>query len=767
MTLRSAAFLLPILLLAPLPTMAQQDTADQWPLCPARTGIQPRPIVTDVLEPGDVHVLADTADLEEEGVSHLEGNVQVTRDGQQVTADEADYFKQTDNADLRGNVNYWDDMVYLQGDTAHLEFDDGTGSMQNASYWLLGNRGRGAAEELFLDVGEITRGTRVNYTTCDPEAAGADLESNFWSMSAGSITLDHENDRGSARNVVLRIKDIPVFYTPYLSFPLSKKRKSGFLMPGFGTSNNRGFEVRTPWYWNIAPSMDATFTPRVLGNSGVMAMGEYRYLFERGEGQMNVEYLPNDNEFDDRDRGRIQFLHEQTFGTTGRLYAKFDDVSDKQYLEDFGSSLNTSSTRYLDRRADVFYSGRGWSFIGRVQDYETIDSSIPGSSRPYSRLPMLYLNWRPFRGVNRVNLQLQNNFSYFRRDDQEGFADVEGARADVYASLSYPMQTRATFLTPKLGFRATQYSLEDPGPFKSSPSRLIPVASVDSGVYLERDFRFGDSDYLQTLEPRLYYLYIPDDNQDDLPVFDTGIYTDSFATLFREDRFSGIDRVGDANQFAMAVTSRFIDRTDGSQLGHVRAGQIYYLADQDVVRQVLTEDGLVTSGVERDAGLGPILAEFSARIAQDWNIIGEMHWDPDGNVTEKLALGVRYWPGDGRVLNMAYRVRRAPSGEARRNPVDIEQTDISLRWPLTPRWSVVGQWNYAVPEEKSLELFGGIEYQSCCWGLRAVARRYLNNLDGDYSTGIFLQLELKGLAGVGRSTVDFLEQRIPGYEADF
>jgi LPS-assembly protein len=657
--------------------------------------------------------------------------------------------------------------VYLRGETAHLEFNDGTGSMKNASYWLLGNRGRGTADELFLDVGETTRGTRVNYTTCDPEAGGMDLESNFWSISASSITLNHEADRGSARNVVLRVKDIPVFYTPYLSFPLSKKRKTGFLTPGFGSSNNRGFEVRTPWYWNISPNMDATITPRVLGNSGVMAMGEYRYLFSRGFGQVNLEYLPSDNEFDDRDRSRVQFLHEQTFGSTGRLYAVFDDVCDKQYLEDFGNSLNTSSTRYLDRRADVWYSGSGWSFFGRVQNYETVDPSIPASSRPYSRLPMVRLNWLPVRGLNRMNLQILNDFSYFVRDDQEGFADVEGARVNVYAALSYPMETQATFLTPKLALRATQYSLEEPGPFKSSPSRIIPVASVDSGVYLERDFTIGDTDYLQTLEPRLYYLYVPDDDQDDLPVFDTGIYTDSFATLFREDRFSGVDRVGDANQFALSVTSRFMDRTDGSQLGHVRAGQIYYLADQDVIRQVLTADGLVGSGTPRDAGVGPLLAEFSARVARYWNVMGEIHWEPEGNITEKLAFGLRYWPEDGRVVNLAYRVRRAPSGEMRRNPVDIEQTDVSVRWPFSERWSVVGRWNYAVPEEKSLEVFGGIEYDGCCWAMRAVARRFLNTLDGDYSNGIFLQLELKGLAGIGRGTVDFLEQRIPGYETDF
>jgi LPS-assembly protein len=640
--------------------------------------------------------------------------------------------------------------------------------MKNASYWLLGNRGRGTAGELFLDVGETTRGKRVNYTTCDPEAEGMDLESNFWSISASSITLNHETDRGSARNVVLRVKDFPVFYTPYMSFPLSKKRKTGFLTPGFGSSNNRGFEVRTPWYWNISPNMDATITPRVLGNSGVMGMGEYRYLFSRALGQINVEYLPSDNEYDDQDRGRVLLTHQQTWGATGALYVAFDGVSDKQYFEDFGSDLATTSTQYLERRADVSYNGSDWWVYGRVLDYQTVDPSIPASSRPYRRLPMLNALWWPLSGVNRLNVTVTGDFNYFDRDGQQDVANIEGARGDVYATLSYPMQTTATFFTPKVGFRATQYALDDPGPYKSSPSRLIPIASIDAGLFMERDFSLGGVDYLHTLEPRLFYLFVPDHDQNDLPVFDTGIYdTSSYGALFLEDRYSGIDRVGDANQVTLAVTSRLIDRSDGSEFGFIKLGQTYYLDGQDVVRQVLTPGGLVTTDLPRDKTAGPLIGEFGARLWQDLSLRGAFQWEPEGNITQELAVGLRYRPDPGKVVNMAYRVRRTPAGDISRNPVDIEQTDMSLRWPFSRHWSVVGRWNYAVPEEKSLEVFGGIEYDSCCWAMRVVARRFLNTLDGDYSNGIFLQLELKGLAGIGRGTVDFLEQRIPGYETEF
>src|SRR5690606_22130042 len=282
--------------------------------------------------------------------------------------------------------HYWDDGIYLEGDSGHLEFDEGTGTLENARYRLVGTRGWGSARELFMDFEDITRGVNATFTTCDPEREGFDVESNFWSISAGSVTLNHVTDRGSARNVVLRIKDVPVLYTPYLSFPLSDKRKSGFLTPGFGTSSQSGFESRTPYYWNIAPNMDATLTPRVLSERGVMAMGQYRYLFRRAHGELNVAYLPNDDRHGGEDRSAIGFLHEQSF-RRGSLYLTYNRVSDREYIEDFSGDLNRSSGRFLDRRADLRYRYGWMSVLARVQDFQPIDESVPLDSEPYRRLP--------------------------------------------------------------------------------------------------------------------------------------------------------------------------------------------------------------------------------------------------------------------------------------------------------------------------------------------------------------------------------------------
>lgn len=764
----------PLLLLclwafARLAVAGDDDSAGRdWPFCPAPPEIPARPTVEEELAPGDIHVLADRVNLTDQGISRLVGNVQITKDRQQVTASRVDYDKAKDSAELTGEVNFWDDAVYLRGESSHLEFEDGTGTMQSASYQLVGDRGHGTADELFMDVGTRTRGKRVTYTTCDPEADGVDLRSNAWRISASSIDLNHDTEQGLARNVVLRIKDIPVMYLPYLSFPLSDKRKSGFLAPGLGSTNNHGFEILTPFYWNIAPQMDATLTPRWLTDSGVMGMGEFRYLLSEGEGKINAEYLTGDDKYNNKDRSLVGFTHEQEFSKKARLFLTYNRVSDDQYLEDFGSQLRVTATRFLDRRADLIYRGGWWRASARVQDFQLTDDSVDPASEPYQKLPQIRVGLNPLRGKNRLNMGVLGEVSYFNRDNDIFVNDVNGGRIDLYPSLSYPMENRSGFLTPKVGIRFTQYDLSDTGPYASSPSRILPVASLDSGLFLERDFEFAGTPFAQTVEPRLYYLYIPDDEQDDIPVFDSSIYNRYYGALFRENRFTSIDRIGDANQVTLGVTSRVINRDDGAELGYVRIGQQYYLSDQDVIRLKLEPSGaLVADGITTTDFLGPMIGEFGVRIVEDWQLKGEMQWEPNDNITEKMVFRAQYRPGDGRVLNLAYRVRRAPSGELRRSITDVEQTDVSLRLPLGPELAVVGRWNYAVPEGKTLELFGGIEYESCCFGIRAVARRFLNNLDGDFSTGVFLQIELKGLGGIGRDAVNFLTQRIPGYETEF
>jgi LPS-assembly protein len=479
-------------------------------------------------------------------------------------------------------------------------------------------------------------------------------------------------------------------------------------------------------------------------------------LFSRASGEINFEYLASDNNRQDKDRNAFSLTHNQRFLDTGNAFLTFNRVSDKFYFEDFGSQLSTTSTRFLERRADVYYSGNNWNITTRVQDYQTVDRSILATSRPYKRLPQVLFNYGSPRTYGQLNYGIGTEAVYFQRGDDNVFINtdndnVNGLRAHIQPYVSYPMRTTATFLEPKLSLDYTQYNLEDSANFSRNPSRVLPVFSLDSGLFLERETKIFNTGYLQTLEPRLFYLYTPNEDQSDLPVFDTGLLTNSFDLLFREDRFSGNDRRGDANQMTFALTSHLINQETGRDLGHISVGEIFYFQDRKVT---------LPGGTVRDEDGSAFIAEFNTKFINNWNIGGDIIYDPNiGNSTQKITAQATYSPAPGKVLNLAYRVRR--------DATDIEQSDISFRWPVAKNWSAVGRWNYAVPEGRSLETFAGIEYESCCWGARMVARRFLTDINGEFDTGIFLQLELKGLAGIGKKTVDFLKQQIPGYQSEF
>lgn len=736
-------------------------------LCPADAALSARPVVDAALEAGDIYINADNISATDQGLSRLQGNVEFAQDRRQARADEVLYNRDENNADFSGNVQYWDETLYLGGDAAQVELDDSTGRFMEAEYYLLKRRGRGRAEELFAEADKLTKGKKINYTTCALAGAGA-AGRNFWELSASELTLNHETERGSGRNIVLKIKGVPALYAPYFTFPLSRERKSGFLMPGYGASRGNGLELRLPYYWNIAPNMDATFTPRVITDNGVMAMAEYRYLLDSGRGALNLEYLPDDDHFNGRDRNFIRFQHNQRLFAKGRLSLLYNRVSDREYLEDFGNQLINASRRFLPRRADLRWRGNKWNLLARLRDYQVVDRSISATSRPYKTLPRVRFRYAPLSGNNRLNVDFVSEAVYFDRADDLGLdVNVTGLRADLYPSVRFPLRSSAAFFIPRAGLRYTRYDLDERGPFEKNPERTLPIVSVDSGLFLEREARFAGGSYLHTLEPRLYYLYIPYKDQTHLPVFDSASLNLNYDAPFTDDRLAGTDRIGDANRLALGVASRLISSETGRQTAFARVMQFYLLEDQKVFRQRLNAQGeLEDLGALNTDLFSPVVAEAGAMFGP-WNLKGEFQWDPNENTALKKWLRVQYQPASDRVFNFSYRAVRSQSGQLRRNLTDIEQTDLSFRWPINLSWSVVGRWNYAIPEGRSPDLFAGVEYQSCCFGIRVVGRRYLTNLEGDFNTGVFLQLELKGLAGVGRNTVDFLHQAIPGYESEF
>jgi LPS-assembly protein len=758
---------LPLFILFSASSLAQETSFISIPLdptlCPGGLGVPQRPLVEDKLEAGDIHITADTVDLIEEGHSHLEGNVELKKDQQQAKADIVDYYTPQEKVDLDGDVNYWDESLYLNAPKAHLDLDAGTGVFQNANYKLLSNWARGDADELFIDAGTLTQGKNIDFSTCEPQKSFWDLSTNIWKISAKSLTLNHETARGTAKHAVLKIKDIPVFYTPYMSFPLDAQRKSGFLMPSYGSSSRNGLEFRTPYYWNIAPNMDATLTPRYLTDSGLMGMGEFRYLMKSGSGSVNVEYLPGDDQFQGKDRSFINFEHVQTLFGRGRLDVLYKRVSDRRYFEDFGGTLTTTSLQYLERHANFSLSGKNsnymWKLYTNVQDFQIVNESLPITSRPYKRLPRVLFNADSIKENNTLNYHLKSEMVYFERGNDPLLNNVEGFRFDLFPSVSYPMKSKSGYLKPKLGLRYTQYQLNNNLNFKKSPNRVLPSFSLNSGLYFDKEGTFLDHSYSQTLEPKLYYLYVPKEDQSDLPIFDTTVYdlASSYKTLFYADRFNGADRMGDSNQITLSLTSRFNIHNTKIK-GSFTVGQAFFLEDREVV--------LPGKSIQTEA-YSPIIAEYTLKPSKNILIRGNYQWDYENSITRKVTASAQYRPTQNKVINLSYRVVNVPTNTVGLARTKVEQTDASFSWPLGKDWNVIGRWNYDLPRKKSIEMFGGVEYNSCCWAFRAVGRRFLTNLKGDFQTGFFLQFELKGLAGVGQLTVDFLSQQIPGYKRGF
>jgi LPS-assembly protein len=752
-----------ILLISPLSLAQSGGRQWNWNQCAAPLDIPPQPTIDEELEPGEIYLSADEANIAVDGLALMRGNVEIAKDSMQTRADVLEYDQSEETGNLSGNVQYWDEEYYVQGDSAFIDQKTDSGTFTNAEYKIKSTRGRGHADELYHEVDKETNGKNIDYTSCDPEREGSDMDSNAWKLTAKEMTLDHEKGRGTGKHVVLKIKDVPIFYTPYMSFPLNSDRKSGFLAPSYGSTNRNGFEVQAPFYWNISPSMDATLTPRLLTDTGVMALGEYRYLLGSGAGKLNIEYLPSDSALNDKDRSFITFEHQQTFARQGNLDVLFNNVSDSRYFQDFGESIDITSTIYLERKADISYGGNHWNASARVQDYQLSDQTVTTSQ--YTRLPQINFNAFSDTKNRTINYNLKSEFTYFDISDNNR---VEGNRVDITPSLSYPIESVGTYIKPKVGLRYTKYDLDRTVTGNDdTPDRFVPFFSLDTGAYFEKDVTLFDTGYTHTFEPRAYYLYVPEEDQSDLPIFDSTLYDFTYYSMFSENRFVGADRFGDANQVTLAFTSRLISN-EGKEIGQLDLAQIVYLEDRKV-----QFPGQLT---QTDT-LSPFVALLSTQLTDSFSLRGEYQWDFNNSVTRKLAISAQYRPSSQKVINAAYRVRRNDLGTSlSNNTLNIEQTDISFRWPLNGQWSAVGRWSYAIKERESLDLLAGVEYDSCCWSMRLVGRRFIAgvdnftnnvNFDDDFQTGVFMQIELKGLAGLGRKTVDFLSENIPGYTSAF
>ena len=667
----------------------------------------------------------------------LQGEVLVERADQRLEAGQL-RFDAVENAFVASDaVRYQDRDLLLAAATASGDLDIDRVEVGAIRYQLLSARGNGSADSALL-VGETSALQQVTYSTCDPQERS-------WELAARRIDLDHAEGIGRARGATLRLGRVPVLYLPYVTFPIDERRRTGFLYPAFGHSDNTGIDVRIPYYLNLAPNYDATLTARLMSQRGVMLGGEFRYLGANHRGELSGSLLPDDDETGD-DRGSLTWLHAGRLSPHWTVGANLNHVSDDRYFEDFGDSLAASSTSLLESSAGLYGRGVYWNASVAVQAWDVTDPFVADVLEPFRRLPRGLFRWeQPLGEWLRAGVHAEA--VAFEHEERPG-----GERVDLYPYLSLPVERAGWFLRPELGYRYTAYQLDREwldGPAGSfperSPDRGTEILSVDTGAIFERELDFFGRPSLQTLEPRLYYLYVPFEDQGDLPVFDTQELTFGLAQLFRTNRFSGADRQTDANQATLAVSSRIYDEATGRERMALTLGQIRYFDDQDVE----------LPGVpERDRNASAYVAEADLRLAERWSLGASQQWDPLDDHTTLSALRAQYRFGRGGVANLSYRYRRAI----------LEQVDGSVLAPLNAWWRLIGRWNYSLRDESTIEAFAGVEYEGCCYALRILGRHYVRNREGEKNNALYVELELKGLGSVGRRTEELLQRAILGYE---
>jgi len=725
-----AASLAALLLLAPAAWSAPGDDSCPAPAKALKTPVKP---TTDAA-PDDhrIHIDSDSATVGTDGKARLEGAVTVRQDERSISADTVDYDNASGRIVVKGRLTFEDPQVRVRG--AAGSFDTlGNAMVSDAQFELLDRNGRGSARELSVNGKGRFDFQGVRYTTCP--AGDED-----WVLRASAIDIDTAVQAGVGRGVRLDFKGIPILYTPYISFPVGDARKSGFLFPTVGNSSKSGVLLGVPYYFNLAPNYDLTLSPGLQSKRGVELGSEFRYLSHTTHGTLEGNFLPHDS-LAGGDRHYEHLRSISDFRDDLRLDVNAANVSDSSYFEDFALGSEATSVTYLERRADLLYKNAGWLVRAQLQNFQTIDLAVADLERPYSRVPRVQADglW-PLLGRD-LSLSFDGEAVNFLRDD-----GVNGLRLDVSPELRYSKRGAGYYFEPAAGWRFTQYDLRDQAPgAPRSPTRELPYFRLDTGLTFERASGSHDQ-RVQTLEPELVYTYVPYRNQDALPVFDTGLPDLNLVELFRTNRFVGADRMGDANQLSIGMTTRLFDQATGAQYLSATLGQTRYFKTP---RVTLPGDPVPT-GNSSD-----IVGQLVLTAYKNWNLKFEYQWDPADSLTQKSEMAVQYRPEPDRVINLGYRFRRGL----------LEQWDGSFGWPIARNWSAVGRMIYSTRDHQAIEQVAGFEYRSCCWRVRVVQRRYVSSRTGDRDTSIALQLELTGLSSVGVPADSFLERTIRGYSS--
>ncbi|HEX5362661.1 MAG TPA: LPS-assembly protein LptD [Gallionella sp.] len=674
------------------------------------------------------------------------GNAVLRKRGQSISADRLLYFQNTSDLDAQGSVVVDQGGNTMSGPHLKLNLDTDIGVMEQPVFYLIENDGRGSADVMHFQDKLHYQLDNATYTTCP-----ADNED--WLLHMSGLELDRDRQIGTAHNAWVQFMGVPILYSPWMDFPLNDQRKSGFLAPIIGSTTKGGSELTVPYYWNIAQNLDATIAPRVMAKRGVQFNNEFRYLEPGYSGELHVDVLPSDM-LTKSTRTRLGVLHGQNIYGGLNGYLNLNSVSDNNYYRDLASSVNVTSQINLMQEGVLSYGAGPWNAAMRVQRYQTLQDPAAPVAVPYKRLPQLTFN--AAQNYSGASVSFASEFVDFAHPTA-----VNGKRLVLNPAVSYPLiSNQAFYLTPRAALHSTHYSMgANNAAALPNSSRTLPILSVDSGVAFERDWSLFGHDYLHTLEPRAFYVYVPYQDQSRLPVFDTAQADFNFVQMFSENRFFGSDRIGDANQITLAMTSRLLEQANGIERLKLTVGERFSFSTPQV--------NLVAPTATTNKS--DILVAASGRVTDTWSLGSEFQIDPNKSQTQRYNFASSYRPEAGKVFNLGYRFFRntllgAPTlAAALGTQGELRLMDASAQWPLSGRWHAVGRWYYSLRDARVLEAIAGLEYNESCWTLRLIAQRFTVGLQ-QANTGFFLQLELNDFVKVGSDPLDLLKQSVPGYK---
>ena len=716
-------------------------------------------------------VRSQTMENKGKTVSEFEGEVEVRRHDLVIRADKVEFDQQSSDLKASGNVLINRNGDRFTGPELQINVDSSKGYFEQPEYQLLKNGGTGNASRVnFInrDLMEVEDG---QYSTCERIPGSKWMPD--WLIRASSIELDTKDDVGTAKGGVLEFKGVPILAAPYLTFPLSDERKSGALPPSMSIDSDSGVELALPYYFNIAPNMDATLTPRVMTKRGVDLGGELRYLEPSFAGTFKGAFMPSD-QLRDEDRWAYSLDHRQNLvpnfagGSGLGLRVQANRVSDDNYWSDFPRSITSLTSRLLGTSATLGWSKSNWSIGAGTYKWQALQVEGSEFTPPYDRPAVIGANYenlsQTILGVKDWEVTMQSNFTRFERtsDNDAGESVTSGGdRSLAVGRLSKRVQASGWYVQPAAQIHATQYNTTDTtAGGRVAASRVVPTLSVDSGLTFERQTELFGSSYTQTLEPRAFLTWTPYKDQSDLPNYDSGSRDFNLATMYAENAFNGNDRIADTRAATIGVSSRLLSPESGSEVARLSLAQRYYLTDQNVT---------LPGGTAVSKGFSDVL--LSGRVQWDplWSLDSTVQYNLETNESARTTVGGRYTPGPYKVLSAAYRYQRDTS----------EYLDLGWQWPLSAlwggatnaqpgralgpnQWYSVGRVNYSLPDRKVVDLVAGFEYDAGCWLGRVVLQR-LQTSTTESSESILFQLEFSGFSRVGASSLQTLQGSVPGY----